>query len=171
VDHLAWFPDNLRLLLSGSEIDTLKPQLWVASVTGSPPYLLQDDARQGMPSPDGNHIAFTTGKDSGIWVESATGEEPQRVIAGQPNETFPVLLWSLDSKRLVYQRSHINSLSTDYREMLNHRLYSRSVAPGVVDRWRIGISTTLRITGTKVIGGGKVIITWITNRLKSARAR
>jgi Tol biopolymer transport system component len=126
VDHLAWFPDNLRLLLSGFEATTLKPQLWVVSVTGSSPRLLHDDARQGMPSPDGYHIAFTTRKDSEIWVQGVTGEEPRRIVMGQSNETFPVLFWSPDGKRLAYQRKRYapkNTQNSKPREDLENNYH------------------------------------------------
>ena len=103
VDRISWFPDDLRLAVSGYQSATLKPQVWLVFVTGKPPRLLHDLARNGVPSPDGNSFAYTSNQDTAIWVDS-NGGEARTVFPSSPGLSFPYLLWSADSKRLLYQR-------------------------------------------------------------------
>jgi DNA-binding winged helix-turn-helix (wHTH) protein len=102
-DTLAWFPDGLHLLLSGEE-PSGKPALWVLSVTEDAPLLLREGARLGVPAPDGSAVAFTTEDKSEIWTASTVGENPRRLIAGSPGNTFGAIAWSKNSRTLLLNR-------------------------------------------------------------------
>ena len=126
VQRIAWFADDLRLALSGIANSSLEPQIWIVYITGEPARLLRAGAGNGAPAPNGNAFAYTTSQDGAIWAGGPTGDDPQLVVAGGQGETFPYVLWSPDSNRLVFQRlryqpanSQIGSpkeeLETNYR--------------------------------------------------------
>lgn len=104
VDRITWFADDLRLAVSGFESTTLKPQIWLVSVTGKPARILCDGARNGTPSPDGDSFLFTSNQDADIWVGEASGGEPRLVVSGAPGVSFPYAFWAADSRHLMYQR-------------------------------------------------------------------
>ncbi len=106
VDRLAWFSHGTKLLASGFSSATNVPAIWIVSVTGAPPRLLRSHAREGVPSPDGTRVAFISQDRSEIWIVGASGEEPQRIIAGPTQDTFPLVFWSPDGRRLAFQRRH-----------------------------------------------------------------
>lgn len=103
IERLAWSPDGLHLLISSSAANEVH-QLWMLSTTGGAPSLLREHASLGTISPDGSMIAFTPDAHSELWVAGAAGENPRRVFAGSPNDSFPVILWSADGKRLLLER-------------------------------------------------------------------
>lgn len=106
VDRLAWFADDTALVASGFSSLTYIPSVWTVSVTGAPPRLLRTHAREGVPSPDGTHVAFISQDRSEIWMVGASGEEPQRIVAGPTQDTFPLVFWSPDGRRVTFQRRH-----------------------------------------------------------------
>jgi Tol biopolymer transport system component/DNA-binding winged helix-turn-helix (wHTH) protein len=103
VERLAWSPDGLHLLVSGSSVSGLQ-QLWMLSTTGEAPRLLKDHARLGTISPDGSRIAYVADTGSEVWIVDPAGENARQVFAGSPNDTFPVVQWSADGKRLLLER-------------------------------------------------------------------
>jgi Tol biopolymer transport system component/DNA-binding winged helix-turn-helix (wHTH) protein len=103
-DHIAWFPDQTRLLLSGLDTQTASPQIWTIFATGNAPQLFRKDARNGLPSPDGARIMFTTGKDRELWTSGAAGEGARLLIADRSGRVFTGLFWSRDAKRISYLR-------------------------------------------------------------------
>ena len=104
VDRISWFADDLRLAVSGFATSSLRPQIWMVYVTGKPTLLLRDLARNGAPSPDGNAFAFTSNQDDAVWVGDANGADAHAVVPALARNSFPFVLWSTDSKRVVYQR-------------------------------------------------------------------
>jgi eukaryotic-like serine/threonine-protein kinase len=108
VDRLAWFADGKKLVASGFSTTTNVPSIWLISTSGAEPILLRTNARAATPSPDGTRVAFTSQDWSGIWVAGTHGEEPRKVIAAVADDTFPLVLWSPDGRRLVFQRRHLN---------------------------------------------------------------
>ncbi len=106
VDRLAWLASDAKLVASGFSSLTYVPAVWTVSVTGATPSLLRIRAREGVPSPDGTRIAFITDDRSAIWMMGASGEDARRVIAGSPQDTFPLVFWSPDGRRLAFQRRH-----------------------------------------------------------------
>lgn len=104
ISQLAWYPDGLHLLASLSTPKTGEQQIWRLSVTGDEPVLLRENARQGTPAPDGTRIAFASSQDAELWVAGSSGESPHRLLQAGPGESFPVLLWSDDSRHLLFQK-------------------------------------------------------------------
>ncbi len=106
VDRLAWFTTGTKLVASGFSRLSNLPQIWTISVTGALPRLLRSHGRQGSPSPDGTRIVFISQDRSEIWVMGESGEEPLRIVAGPAEDTFPLVFWSPDGRRVAYQRRH-----------------------------------------------------------------
>jgi DNA-binding winged helix-turn-helix (wHTH) protein/Tol biopolymer transport system component len=103
--RLAWSPDGIHLVQSGVDSITNKAELWLLSSTGDPPVLLRDMAVFGIPSPDGTRIAFLSTDRNEVWVMSSSGEGARRLLAGNPGDVFPVLLWSANSRTLLLEKN------------------------------------------------------------------
>jgi DNA-binding winged helix-turn-helix (wHTH) protein len=106
VDQLAWFADGTKLVANGFSSITYVPAIWTVPVTGGRVNLLRLHARAGVPSPDGMSIAFTTEDRSQIWTMGASGEQARQMVAGAGQDTFPLVFWSADGRRLGFQRRH-----------------------------------------------------------------
>ncbi|MFZ0592947.1 MAG: protein kinase [Bryobacteraceae bacterium] len=106
VDKLTWFADGTKLATSGFSATTLLPSIWLISLDGAPPRLIRLNARAASPSPDGRQIAFVTQDLTEIWLIGVNGEEARRVVAGPSGDTFPMVFWSSDGRRINFQRSH-----------------------------------------------------------------
>lgn len=106
VDRLAWFPDGTKLLASGFSRLTNVPQIWTVFVTGASPRLVRSNAREGSPSPDGTQVVSVSQDRSEIWVMGDSGENPVRIAAGPGKDTFPLVFWSPDGRRVAFQRRH-----------------------------------------------------------------
>jgi serine/threonine protein kinase len=110
----AWFPDSSRLL--ANLIESGKGSIWTISMFRGSSRLLRGQGLAHAVSRDGSRIAFTmpaifTGSapDSEIWVMSANGEEPKKLLAGDENTSFWKLVWQPDGDRLAYLRVHRTS--------------------------------------------------------------
>jgi Tol biopolymer transport system component len=114
VDRLDWFADGTKLVASGFSTTTNVPGIWLISTAGAEPSLLRTHARAATPSPDGTRVAFVSQDWSEIWVAGTRGEEPRRVVAGAADDTFPIVFWSPDGRRLAFQRRHFNQNGYDY---------------------------------------------------------
>lgn len=104
--EIAWFPSGLELLLGVESTAARIPSLWRVSLAGDDPRLLRDYARMGIPSPDGHKIAFTTSDQSEVLIMDSNGQHARRLLAGGRVDSFPLLIWSADGRRLSYQRRH-----------------------------------------------------------------
>ncbi len=104
VDHLAWFPDQLHLVLSGQSAQTGDPQIWKISVLGEAPLLLRDQARSGTVSRSGTSIAFLSSDEAQVWTMGSTGENPRQVATSGAGQQFTVLLWALGDDGLLAER-------------------------------------------------------------------
>jgi hypothetical protein len=104
VDQLAWFADGTKLVANGFSSITNVPAIWTVSVTGGRANQLRLHTRAGVPSPDGMSIALTTEDRSQIWTMGASGEEARQIIAGAGQDTFRLVFWSADGRRLGFQR-------------------------------------------------------------------
>jgi len=108
VDRLAWFADGKNLVASGFSTTTNVPSIWLISTSGAEPTLLRTNARAATPSPDGTRVAFTSQDWGEIWVAGTHGEDPRKVVAAVADDTFPLVFWSPDGRRLGFQRRHLN---------------------------------------------------------------
>jgi Tol biopolymer transport system component len=115
VDHLAWFGDGTKLVASGFSPTTNLPSIWLISTGEAKPSLLRTHARGGTPSPDGTRVAFVTQDWSEIFVTGTHGEEPRRVVAGADGDTFPLVFWLADGRRLAFQRRHFHQHDYQYQ--------------------------------------------------------
>ena len=104
VDRLAWLPDGSEIVISGFSAVTNIPGIWLSSLTGTTLLELRRAGRKANPSPDGTRIAFVSRDWSEIWVMGASGEMPHSIVNGSAGDTFPIVLWSADSRRLIFQR-------------------------------------------------------------------
>jgi hypothetical protein len=125
VNKLAWFADGTGLVASGFSATTNVFSVWSVSVTNASPRLLRSNAQEGIPSPEGTRIAFTGSGHEAIWVMGIDGEEPRRVVAGPQGDTFPLVLWSADGRRLSFQRRHFSGRQ-DLGFVMLDRFYERS---------------------------------------------
>ncbi len=101
--RIEWYPDDVRILISGVRAQSNEWELWALSLMGVPPRLIHTGARNGVPSPDGLRIAFTTGNDAEIWTADTDGEHAQRFLKARGGETYPFVFWSERGNRLSYQ--------------------------------------------------------------------
>jgi eukaryotic-like serine/threonine-protein kinase len=115
VDRLAWFADGKNLVASGFSTKTNVPSIWLISTSGAEPILLRTNARAATPSPDGTRVGFVSQDWSEIWVAGTHGEEARRVVAALADDTFPLVFWSPDGRRLGFQRRHLSQNRYAYR--------------------------------------------------------
>jgi Tol biopolymer transport system component len=98
--HLAFSPDDTRLVFTGS--DANGPNVYAMPTLGGEPRVLKRRAVAGRPSPDGKRLAYISLDDpAGIRIAS-TDDSPERTLA--PN-LFDVsfVLWSPDASHVLVQ--------------------------------------------------------------------
>jgi serine/threonine protein kinase/Tol biopolymer transport system component len=136
VDKLAWFSDETRLLASGFSPQTNVAAIWAIPITGAPPRQVRTEAEQGVPSPDGQHIAFMLPDESSIWVMDADGSQARAVVSGPGEDTFPLVFWSADGRRLSFQRRHY-SRQQDLGFVMLDRYYEHSYESVELDSLKV----------------------------------
>ncbi len=104
VTRIAWFPDGLRVVVSGTEKETGQPQIWLGSLLGAAPVLIRVGARNGAPAPDGERIASIDKDGTEIWITDALGGAGRRLLAAQGESKFLFVFWLPDGRRLGYQK-------------------------------------------------------------------
>lgn len=103
----SFSPDGQRITFI-NDVEGV-PQVWTKGMAGlregEPKQLTFGEGRAGRPrwSPNGNDIAYVRRQEgqSGIWLVSAEGGEPRKIIEGGRNPN-----WSWDGKRLVFEREY-----------------------------------------------------------------
>ena len=105
---LSWFPDGSKVLITTAEHPGEPPSLWAVSILGGAARKLREGAAAASFSPDGSQIAFLGDYDSGsargIWLSTADGNDPRRIMAAQPGEDFNQVAWAPDGQRLAYSK-------------------------------------------------------------------
>lgn len=104
VDRISWFPDQRRLLISGTTPHSTRPDTWIVYLTGQPPRLLLNDAGFASVSPDGRRIAFLRTHRTEVWLADADGQNLHQRVAPASGDTFSGPLWSPDGARIVVDR-------------------------------------------------------------------
>ncbi len=66
--------------------------MWIISLNATPPILVADDANNGVHSPDGRRIAYTTTAGTKILTASSSGGGATRILTAAGYDTFPFLL-------------------------------------------------------------------------------
>ena len=106
---LSWFPDGSKVLITTATHPGEPPSLWAISILGGAARKLREGAAAASFSPDGSQIAFLGDYDSGsakgIWVSTADGNDPRRIVAAQPGEAFNRVAWAPDGQRLAYSKA------------------------------------------------------------------
>jgi DNA-binding winged helix-turn-helix (wHTH) protein/WD40 repeat protein len=87
-DRIAWYPDQTRILGSGSADHLSEAEIWILSITGDAPQLLRKAARNGLPSPDGARIAFTANNDRELWTACPRGEDARQLATDNTGRVF-----------------------------------------------------------------------------------
>ncbi len=106
VSRIEWFPNGRQMVVSGTASSTHTPQIWSISRGDDAPHLIRENAALGVPSPDGSEVAFTSTSDRGnttFWVTDASGGNELKVDTEKEGESYPVLLWSADAKKLILE--------------------------------------------------------------------
>ena len=104
--RLSWFPNGTKLLASGVAGIGDVSSIWSMSILDGVPRQLREDAGGASLSPDGSHIAFTSGSGEDIWLMGSNGEEPKRIVAGTEGDSFQGPLWFADGQHIAYARGH-----------------------------------------------------------------
>ena len=104
--RLSWFPNGNKLLASGVAGRGDVSSTWSMSILDGVPRQLREDAGGASISPDGSHIAFTSGSGEEIWLMGPNGEEPKRIVAGAEGDSFQGPLWFADGQHIAYARGH-----------------------------------------------------------------
>ena len=95
------FIDASRLLVSG-ELPGQGSGIWAMALHGGKPVLITPHGRDGVPSPDGTRIAFTSLDGASISVMAFSGPA-RRIRVGGDNVSFSSLIWSADGRRIAYR--------------------------------------------------------------------
>jgi DNA-binding winged helix-turn-helix (wHTH) protein/Tol biopolymer transport system component len=100
-DHISWLPDN-ELLLTGTNKQTQRHEIWAVPIFGWLPILVLRDADHAVASPDGASIAYTREHGRQIWVASAAGKNPRR-LATDSSGHFAFLVWAPSGDHLLVE--------------------------------------------------------------------
>jgi DNA-binding winged helix-turn-helix (wHTH) protein/Tol biopolymer transport system component len=110
----AWFPDSARFVVNAHAVgedqtswSSQGSSVWLASVLGTEPHKLRDNAYAYSVSPDGSAVSFGTNKgrlgDREIWLMDANGEHARKLFYTGEDSTIGGLVWSPDGRWTVYQ--------------------------------------------------------------------
>jgi len=117
VARIAWFNDGSKILVEGSmtgALDKYEPGIWVMSAEGGRAEQVAAGARNGVPSPDGSRIAFTSTDESVLSVASITSGNRRQIRSGGETTSFRSLVWSPDGKRIAFQQvEYVPTASVD----------------------------------------------------------
>ncbi len=101
VDRMVWFNDGSKILINGSmagALDKYEPGIWVMPAEGGKPEQVASGAKNGVPSPDGSRIAFTSTDGLLLSVASLTGGEQRQIRSGGETSFFTSLVGRLTEK-------------------------------------------------------------------------
>ncbi len=128
-----WFPNGKRIVYVNWDITQVtgrRRQIYVANADGSVPRKITDLSHsdyisEPIPSPDGNHIAFTnTGLQGGVnelFIMKVDGSDIQQVTEGPGYVARPV--WSPDGKTVLFSRIIPNvSNRLYYMDVVTHQV-------------------------------------------------
>lgn len=157
IDRLDWFTDNTKLVASGTSPTTDEPGVWIISIAGDSPRLLRTHYRGATPSPDGTRIAMINQDWSEIWSIGTHGEDPMQIMRGSDQDTFRLVFWSPDGRRLGFQRLHyVQSQQTRTQQL--EQLYQRSYESVEVGTGKITTKALdLRMDSAAALPDGRIL--------------
>jgi serine/threonine protein kinase/DNA-binding winged helix-turn-helix (wHTH) protein len=97
----SWLPDGDHLFVSKPGA----PGTWTMSILDGTVRKFHDEAPL-VPSPNGQQLAFKNNKDE-IWIMSAAGESPKRVVSIEPQWSLGNFTWSPTGRRIAYDKCRV----------------------------------------------------------------
>ncbi len=111
VDRIAWFADGSRFLISGALAG--EAGVWLMPTNRGKPALLLPKGKQAIPSPDGTQVAFIGLDGSSISVMTLSSRIIRPIQEARSGVLFSSLIWSPDSRRVVYERQQETSTGVE----------------------------------------------------------
>jgi len=113
--EVSWYPDGTRLVASGVSAADERIGLYRIPIVGGAPAKLADNGWRPQVSPDGSRIAYLDGDwpVTRVWTMGASGEGPRPIVQGGLGDTYWLVTWSRDSRRIVVGRMHLESGSLE----------------------------------------------------------
>lgn len=155
VDHLAWYANGTALAVSGFSDISQRPSVWMVSISGNAPQLVQDGVRWATPSPDGRRIAFISGDYAQIRVGDVNGEHLSSLIGVGAPDAFLSIWWSSTGTHLIAQRRHFSG--KDRGPVTLDRYYERKLQSISVETGKVVFeSPDLWIDSATVLKDGRL---------------
>lgn len=95
----GWLADGDHLFL----VKPSDPGTWIISTIDGTVRKWRDDTIAPLASPDGKKLAFV--RNNEIWVMSAQGEAPQKIVSADPQWFVGNPVWSPTGQRIAYQKT------------------------------------------------------------------
>lgn len=116
VSRISWFPDGLRVLMSGTDTQTRRHQVWGGHLWEGYLRLFADDADLATVSQDGNSVAYTRQNNTELWVADFAGKSPRKLLA-DARGSFPYLIWSSAGGHLLVDHRAASPDSDTYESI------------------------------------------------------
>jgi Tol biopolymer transport system component len=104
----SWFPDGTQLLVH-SKGAAGHGTVWTVSVMGRSQQSLREGAQAWEVSADGKGVAFSPSETNDsvreIWTMGSHGDNPQKNLGLDPDESLWSVHWSPDGRRLAYVKT------------------------------------------------------------------
>ncbi len=116
VSRIAWYPDGTQVLISGTDIQTHRHQVWSVFLWEGYQRLLVDEADRAVVSPSGNSVAYTRQNDSELWVADGAGTNARKLTADRRGG-FSYLIWSPAGDRLLVDHHGASPAADEYESI------------------------------------------------------
>jgi len=116
VSRISWFPDGTQVLMSGTDTQTRRHQVWGGNLWEGYLRLWADDADLATVSHDGSSVAYTRQNNTEVWVADVGGKSPRRLLA-DARGSFPYLIWSPTGNHLLVDHRGASPDSDSYESI------------------------------------------------------